>query len=152
MIRVRNFIFRLSHDEEGASEGLSLVIVMPSLIALIMILVGATRLALAGNAAEIAASSASHAAALQRSTQAGVASARATAEASLAASGFTCLSTNTSVDSSRSTTNLGDIGYMGVTVQCTVALSDLTLLPLPGSMTLTRSATSPVSAYMERQG
>jgi hypothetical protein len=151
MIRVRHFFFRLRHDEEGASEGLSLVLVIPSLIALIMILVGATRLALAGNAAEIAASSASHSAALQRSAQAGVASARSAAEASLAASGFTCLSTNTTVDSSRATTNLAQIGYMGVTVQCTVALSDLTLLPLPGSMTVTRSATSPISAYMERQ-
>lgn len=137
-------------SDTGAAEGISLLIVTPVLIALIMFLVAATRLSLAGNAVEAAASSASRAATLQRSTTNGITTAHGIVAEAMAASGFRCTTFNATVDSSRATQVLGVIGAMDVTVNCTVPLSDLTLLPLPGSMTLTRTASSPTSAYMER--
>jgi Flp pilus assembly protein TadG len=148
--RIRNLVSLIRQNDVGASEGISLLIVMPALIGLVFLLVAATRIALAGNSTEIAASSAAHAAVQERSTSQGSAMARTVANSTMALSEFRCSSVNVTVDATRATRTLGVTGYMTVTVKCTVSLSDLSLLPLPGNMTLTRTSTSPTSAYMER--
>jgi Flp pilus assembly protein TadG len=99
----------------------------------------AGRLVLAGSLANGAAADAARAASLQRSDAAARTAAAAAAEQSLEHGGISCRAFSVTLTGS---TQPG--GVVTVTVSCTAPLSDLAMPGVPGSKTLTATASAPI--------
>ncbi|MDX3075882.1 TadE/TadG family type IV pilus assembly protein [Streptomyces sp. MI02-7b] len=138
------------HGDQG-SEAIQAAIVTPLLIAFLCLAIAAGRLAVAGGKADAAAEDAARAASLQRTQLAAESAAADAATRSFADQGVRCASTDVNVDASGFTVPVGQVGYVTVTVRCTVDLSDLLLPGAPGSRTLTSTFTSVVDAFRARQ-
>jgi len=130
-------------SRERGSAAAELVLVTPLLILLLLLAVAAGRLVQGRLDVDSAARQAARAASLARTPQAASAQATQVAQAALAGQSVSC-------DPGVVTPDLGDFvpgGEVTVTVTCTVRLSDLSLLHIPGSETITAAFTSPVDTY-----
>ena len=130
-------------SRERGSAAAELVLVTPLLILLLLLAVAAGRLVQGKLDVDSAAQQAARAASLARTPQAAGAQAQQVAQAALAGQSVSC-------DPAVITPDLGDFvpgGEVTVTVTCTVRLSDLSLLHIPGSETITATFTSPVDTY-----
>jgi Flp pilus assembly protein TadG len=130
-------------SRERGSAAAELVLVTPLLILFLLFAVAAGRLVQGKLDVDSAAQQAARAASLARTPQAAGAQAQQVAQAALAGQSVTC-------DPAVITPDLGDFvpgGEVTVTVTCTVRLSDLSLLHIPGSETITSTFTSPVDTY-----
>ncbi|WUD78587.1 pilus assembly protein [Streptomyces sp. NBC_00510] len=136
---------------DRGSEAIQAAIVTPLLVAFVCMAVAAGRLVTSGSKIDAAAEDAARAASIERTYQAAKSAASKAAEQSLNDQGITCTSTSVSVDASGLTVPVGQVGYVTVTVTCTVGLSDLLLPGAPGAKTLTSSFTSVVDAYRARE-
>jgi TadE-like protein len=128
---------------ERGSAAAELVLVTPLLVLLLSFAVAAGRLVQARLEVDSAAQQAARAASLARTPAAATAQAVQVAQAALAGQSVTC-------DPAVITPDLGDFtpgGEVTVQVSCTVRLSDLSLLHIPGSETITAVSTSPIDAY-----
>ena len=128
---------------ERGSAAAELVLVTPLLILFLLLAVAAGRLVQGRLDVDSAAQQAARAASLARTPQAASAQATQVAQAALAGQSVSC-------DPAVITPDLGDFtpgGEVTVTVTCTVRLSDLSLLHIPGSETITAAFTSPVDTY-----
>lgn len=128
---------------ERGSAAAELVLVTPFLVLLLLFAVAAGRLVIARLDVDSAAQQAARAASLARTPQAASAQATQVAQAALAGQSITC-------DPAVVTPDLGDFvpgGEVTVQVTCTVHLSDLSLLHIPGSETITSTFTSPIDTY-----
>jgi Flp pilus assembly protein TadG len=132
--------------DESGSAAVETVLIVPVLVALLMFAVFGGRLATAKNHVVSAAQDAARAASLRDDPAAATADATATAESSLAAAGISCSSRDVTVDA-----NLEPGGLVTVRVRCTTPLSDLALLGLPGSRTLSATATERVDTYRSQR-
>ncbi|MFJ6901525.1 TadE/TadG family type IV pilus assembly protein [Streptomyces hokutonensis] len=119
-----------------------LVLTIPILILMLWFLVYGGRVSDTRLQIEDAAHQAARAATLDRSTGTAAADARSTAATALSDAGVTCrrltVSTSGSLQAGSTVT---------VAVSCTVGLSDLALLQVPGSTTLTAQFASPVDVH-----
>lgn len=129
-------------DEAGSATA-ELTLLTPLLIILLLFVVFCGRLAHSSLQMQDAAHQASRAASLARTTSAAQVDARATAQASLAKAGLSCRDLSVVVN----TAGLRPGSTISVDLSCTVGLSDLALLGVPGSKTLTASFSSPVDVY-----
>ncbi len=130
-------------SRERGSAAAELVLVTPLLILFLLFAVAAGRLVQGKLDVDSAAQQAARAASLARTPQAASAQAQQVAQAALAGQSVSC-------DPAVITPDLGDFvpgGEVTVTVTCTVRLSDLSLLHIPGSETITATFTSPVDTY-----
>ena len=130
-------------SRERGSAAAELVLVTPLLILFLLFAVAAGRLVQGKLDVDSAAQQAARAASLARTPQAASAQAQQVAQAALAGQSVSC-------DPAVITPDLGDFvpgGEVTVTVTCTVRLSDLSLLHIPGSETITSTFTSPVDTY-----
>ena len=136
-------------DERGSAT-LELVVWAPGLLLVIGMLVVAGRVNAAHATVEQAAVEAARAASIARA--AGTASARADAAAtqSLAAQSLQCRSVGVRTDLSGFAAPPGQAAAVTATVSCDVRLSDLAVLGLPGTRTVTRTATSGLDTFRER--
>jgi hypothetical protein len=119
------------------------VLITPFLVLLLLFAVAAGRLVQARLEVDSAARQAARAASLARTPQAASAQAIQVAQAALAGQSVTC-------DPAVITPDTSDFvpgGEVTVQVSCTVDLSGLSLLRIPGSETITAVFTSPVDAY-----
>lgn len=132
---------RLAGDRGSAAA--ELVLVTPLLIVILLLIVTAGRLVDARLQVDSAAMQAARAASLARVPAAATAQADATARAALASEHITCSPFAVSADTSAFRPG----GQVTVTVSCTVSLSGLALLRLPGSQTLTTTFSSPVDVF-----
>jgi Flp pilus assembly protein TadG len=133
---------RRSSRERGSAAA-ELVLVTPLLILFLLFAVAAGRLVQGRLDVDSAAQQAARAASEARTPQAAAAQAQQVAQAALAGQPVSC-------DPAVITPDLGDFvpgGEVTVTVTCTVRLSDLSLLHVPGSETITATFTSPVDTY-----
>ena len=137
----------LRHDERG-SVTLELAILAPALLLLLGALVFAGRVQTSSATVEQAARAAARDASLARTADIARATAQASAERELAGSG--CVSTDVGVDTGGFAAPLGTDAAITITVTCTVSLADLAIPGLPGTHTLTGSATSPLDRYRTR--
>ncbi|SEO89312.1 TadE/TadG family type IV pilus assembly protein [Actinacidiphila rubida] len=137
--------------EDRGSEAIQAAIVTPLLIAFVCMAIAAGRLVISGGKIDTAAEDAARAASIQRTPAAAQAAADTAAAKSLDDQGIHCTSTDVQVDVGGLAVPVGQVGYVHVTVRCTVDLSDLLLPGAPGHKTLTSSATSTVDAYRSRQ-
>jgi len=134
---------RLPSSRERGSAAAELVLVTPFLVLLLLFAVAAGRLVTARLDVDSAAQQAARAASLARTPQAASAQAQQVAQAALAGQSVTC-------DPAVITPDTGDFtpgGEVTVTVTCTVRLSDLSLLHIPGSETITSTFTAPIDTY-----
>jgi Flp pilus assembly protein TadG len=134
---------RRPDSRDRGSATAELVLLTPFLILLLLFAVAAGRLVQARLDVDSAAQQAARAASLARTPQAASAQATQVAQAALAGQSVTC-------HPAVITPDLGDFtpgGQVSVQVSCTVRLSDLSLLHLPSSKTLTSTFTSPIDTY-----
>ncbi|SEG85862.1 TadE-like protein [Actinacidiphila yanglinensis] len=137
---------------DRGSEAIQAAIVTPLLIGFLCTAIAAGRLVISDGKIDSAAEDAARAASIERTPGAAQAAADTAAAKSLDDQGITCASEHVAVDVGGLNVPVGQVGYVHVTVRCTVNLSDLLLPGVPGSKTLTSSFTSSVDAYRSRQG
>ncbi|WP_406490533.1 TadE/TadG family type IV pilus assembly protein [Streptomyces phaeochromogenes] len=135
---------RLRSDEGSAA--IEAAIILPSLIMFLCLAIAGGRLVTSGSKIDAAAEDAAREASIHRTAGA----AQAAAAESLNDQGISCVSTSVNIDTGGLNVPVGQVGTVSVTVNCTVNLSDLLLPGVPGSRTLTSTATSVVDQYRER--
>jgi Flp pilus assembly protein TadG len=132
------------------STTLEVVVVAPALLALAALVIGAGRVALAGQTVQTAAAQAARDATLERSPSAGSATARATAARVLREQDLACTTTSVDVDARDLAQPVGQSGEVTVEVACRVRLSDLAVPGLPGAKVLRATATMPTDPWTAR--
>jgi Flp pilus assembly protein TadG len=138
--------------EDRGSEAIQAAILTPLLIAFLCMAIAAGRIVTSGSKIDAAAEDAARAASIERTYSGAKSAATEAAAKSLDDQGIACASKSVSVDAGGLTVPVGQVGYVTVTVRCTVSLADLLLPGAPGSKTLTSTFTSVVDAYRSREG
>ena len=140
---------RILQDERGDVEdipGLTIVLV-GILCPLIAVVIFMGRFGLADNTVQSAAA----AAARDASLSGAAAGPHATQAAQLALSGnVTCQSLDVLIGGNGLHTALGQTGTITATIICRISTADLTFSLIPGSLTITETAASPVDPYRQR--
>ncbi len=120
---------RPGRPDQSGSATLELVLATPLLLMFILLAVGAGRLATARADVDGAARAAARAASFRRDPGSASLAARRTVAATLAERHVTCRRLDLTIDARA----FHPGGWVAVDLTCTVSLSDLTLLRLPGS-------------------
>ena len=128
---------------DTGSSTVELAILAPLLVGLLLFVVLCGRLVSAQLDLDAAAHGAARAASISRTMSGADADARQTALDTLAARGVTCRQPTITVD----TGGLRPGGVVTVTVSCTVPLSDLALISVPGTRVVSATSTSPVDLW-----
>ncbi|MGW2618526.1 TadE/TadG family type IV pilus assembly protein [Streptomyces sp. NPDC001500] len=139
---------RLRGDEGSAA--IEAAIVLPSLIMFLCLAIAGGRIVTSGAKIDSAAEDAAREASIHRTVAAAQTAAQSAAAESLSDQGIACASTSVRIDTGGLSVPVGQVGTVTVTVTCTVNLSDLLLPGLPGTRTLTSTATSVVDRYRQR--
>ena len=135
---------------DRGSMTLELVVWAPGLLLVIGLLIVAGRVNSANAAVEQAATDAARTASTARTAAGAQDLARGSAETTLAALGLQCTTTTVIVDTSGFTTRPGQSATVTATVSCPVRLSDLGIPGLPGTRTVSHTATSSLDTFRER--
>ena len=133
---------RRIRGEEGQAIA-ELVIVAPVLLIIIVLMVALGRVDSAQGDVESAARAGVQEAVVQADTGAAQAQATAAATNTLAGAGLTCPAPQITTD----TSNFVAGGTVSVTVTCVTSLADVSVPGVPGSKTLTASATAPIDEF-----
>jgi len=128
---------------DRGSASLELVLLTPVLVALLLFAVLAGRLSQTRADVDRAARDAARSASLARSSENAATDGEAAARATLTDGGVSCAHLEVDIDTSRFAAG----GTVAATVTCTVALTDLSLLGVPGSRTLSASFVQPIDTY-----
>jgi Flp pilus assembly protein TadG len=134
---------RLAATGDTGASTAELVLLTPLLVTILLFVVLCGRLVAAQLDLDAAAGSAARAASLARTDTSAHTQADNAAHDTLTTRNLTCRHTTTTV----ATGGLHPGGVVTVTVSCTVPLSDLLRLGVPGTRTLTATATSPVDRW-----
>jgi len=140
---------RYDRDDRGSTT-LELVVWAPGLLLTIGLLIVAGRVNSANAAVELAAVDAARTASSARSAAGARHMAQASAEKTLAAQGLQCTTTTVVLDTSGFGTRPGQSATVTATVTCPVRLSDLSVPGLPGTRTVSHTATSSLDTFRER--
>ena len=132
----------MSRSEDGSAAAEMAIITTPLVLILLFIVTGG-RYVTARAEVDAAARDGARAASIARTPDAAVAAARETAAGSLDSDGPACRSVDVTVD----TATFVPGGTVTVEVRCTVSLSDVSLLRLPASRTITSRFVAPVDTY-----
>lgn len=136
-------------DDRGSTT-LELVVWAPGLLLMIGLLTVAGRVNSANAAVEQAAVDAARTASSARSAGGARDMAKASAEKSLAGQGLQCTTTTIVLDTAGFGTRPGQSATVTATVTCPVRLSDLAIPGLPGTRTVSHTATSSIDTFRER--
>ncbi|NWL10370.1 hypothetical protein DM793_03505 [Paenarthrobacter nitroguajacolicus] len=139
----------LRRSEEGSSS-VSFVIIAPAIVLVIGFLIFAGRVSVAGNVVESSAAAAARDASLARTEAGARANASEAALRVMTQQGVNCSSLNVDIDTSGLRVPLGEVGTVKATVTCQANLSDIGIPGIPGTKTLTSTASSPVDAFRQR--
>ena len=124
---------------------LELAILAPTLIVMLMLIVGFGRVTQARQLVDQSAAAAARAATLTTAPGPADTAARGAAAASLAQAGLSCRSLTTRLDLSAFRPG----GLISATTVCVADLSGLAAAGLPGSITLTATATTPLEPFRD---
>lgn len=133
--------------DECGSAAVELVLLVPLLVLILLFVVTVGRFASARGVVDDAAHQAARAASLTRSPSAADQAARAAAQLALDGAGVSCTSLTVAVD----TAGFAPGGRVRVSVSCTVSLSEMGALGVPGHRTLTGQASSVVDEHRGTQ-
>lgn len=139
----------LVRDDRGFSP-IETAIVAPLLLTLLLIVIGAGRVAKANMSVDAAAYSAARAASISRTSGEASGQAQSAARDTLSQQGLQCAPANVDVDTSAFSTQVGSRSSVNVTVTCTVPLADLSIPGMPGTRTVTGTASSALDSYRGR--
>jgi hypothetical protein len=146
-----NVLRRVLRDESGEVEdipGLAIVLV-GILCPLIAVVIFMGRYGLADNTVQSAAAAAARDASLSGSASDAVPHAKEAAQVALAGN-VKCESLNVVIGGDGLSTTLGQTGTVTATITCQIATADLAFPLIPGSLTITETAASPVDPYRQR--
>jgi Flp pilus assembly protein TadG len=124
---------------------IELAILVPFVIAMLLLVVAFGRVTHARQLVDQAAAAAARAASLAGTPGGAGAQARSASIDTLTDAGLACPNPNVDVDTSA----LRPGGRVSVTVRCAVDLSAVALIGVPGALTMTATAVSPVETYRE---
>lgn len=137
--------------ERGMSMSVELAILLPALVLIIAMLVGAGRLALARITVQQWADSAARTATLARDAQSAQSRSHAVVASDAGGSGLRCAGGwQLTVDTSAFALPLGREGAVRTTVRCPVAMGDLLLPGVPGTVVVEADASSTLDRYRGR--
>lgn len=140
-----------TRGERGMSASIEMAVLVPALVVIIALVIGAGRLALARMSVAQWADSAARSATLARDAGTATARARAVVASDAANSATRCQgSWQLSVDTTAFHLPVGQPGSVRVTVRCAVPLSDLLLPGLPGTIPVEAHAASTLDRYRGR--
>ena len=137
-------------DRERGSATLELAILAPAFLLLLGMVVIAGRVQVAAGAVEHAATSAAREASLARTNAAAQTTATSAAARELEGQDIRCATSSVTVDASGFGAPLGQSATVSATLTCMVSFADLAIPGLPGSRTLTSTATSPIDRFRAR--
>lgn len=136
---------------ERGSEAIEAVIGVPAFLLFVVFIVAGGRVAMAHNSVDAAATDAARTASISRTKTTAAHAATTSAKATLANQSLQCVSMSVTVDTSGFAKPPGQPASVSATVTCRVNLSDLTMPGLPGTITITRTMSSPIDTYRERE-
>jgi Flp pilus assembly protein TadG len=137
--------------QRGLSASVEMAILVPALVVVIALVIGAGRLALARLSVQQWADSAARTATLARDASTAQARAHAVVASDAAGSGTRCVGGHTlAVDAAAFALPVGQPGQVRVTVRCTVPLADLLLPGVPGTILVEGEASSALDRYRGR--
>ncbi|MFC5830052.1 TadE/TadG family type IV pilus assembly protein [Nonomuraea insulae] len=128
---------------------LETAIVAPALMALLVLVIAAGRVAIAQGSIDAAARDAARQASIARDPGTARAAALASAEDTLGREGLKC-SPSVTVDTRGFAKPVGTPAVVSATVTCEVEISDIALPGIPGSKALTSDFTSPLDPFRAR--
>lgn len=140
---------RATSDRGSAAPALELVLVTPMILLIILVGIATGRATTGQSRVAQAASAGARAASAHHTAVEADQAARSIVAQTLHDQGIDCKSTTIAVDTSGITTPPGLPAHVSVTVQCTVAWSDLEIPGWPGSHTVTATAASPLDPRRE---
>lgn len=147
----RRLLALLDEPERGSASMVALVVfVLPVTVAFLAVLFFMARMTSAQMVADAAAAEAARAASIAGTAQQAAVDAESIATVMLADQDLNCTSSDVSTDTSGFAAPAGTPASTSVTVTCVVPLSDLMLPGVPGSQTVTATATSVLDTYRER--
>lgn len=129
-------------DDRG-SVAVETAVVAPALVALLLLVVFAGRVAQSEGDVRRAASEAARAASLTQSPEAAVEAAEQAVAANLRSSGIGCSTLATDVD----TDDFRPGGTVAVDVRCVASMADITLLGVPGERTFAARSVEVIDRY-----
>ena len=142
---------RQAHRPERGSAALEAAIGVPAFMLFVALIVLAGRVAITTQAVDSAATASARTASIARTAGDANATARTAAASSLTDQNLRCVSTTVTLDTTGFSAPLGTPATVTATVRCVVNLTDLALPGVPGTKTVTATATSPVDTFRERR-
>ncbi|NHC22984.1 pilus assembly protein [Nocardioides sp. IC4_145] len=141
---------RRRRDERG-SVAIEAAIGVPAFGLFIAMIILGGRVEIAKQSVEAAAYEAARAASIERTQSEAISSGKSAANSSLNDQGLQCATTSVTVNAAAFNAPLGTTAQVTATVTCKVDVADLAIPGLPGTRTITATASSPVDAYRERR-
>ena len=135
-------------DPDGGSASLEFALLVPVVVVLLLLVVAFGRIAHGRQLVEAAAAAAARSASLAATPADAAARAQRSAGAALVDAGVSCTAVTADVDTSEFRAG----GQVTVTVSCTADLSGLAMAGVPGRLTLTGRAGSPLETYRQYGG
>jgi Flp pilus assembly protein TadG len=137
------------HRSDEGNAALELVVLAPILLGILVLVIAAGRTAIAQSAVDAAARDAARQASISLTPTAAQAAAQDSARAMLRSDGLDCLPVVVT-DTSQFGIPPGYPAAVVATVSCTVALADLAVPGVPGTVRLQAIFTSPLDIYRSR--
>jgi len=139
---------RLRGDRGSAT--LEAVIIMPTFMLFVALIITAGRVQMARQSVDAAAVEAARAASISRTAGEAQSRASASGNQALTNQGLRCATTSVSIDTSGYSVPVGTPASVSATIVCILDVSDVAIPGLPGAITITRSASSPLDTYRGR--
>ena len=135
---------------ETGSAAIEAAVGLPAFMLLIALVILAGRLTIATQAVQASASEAARVASIARTQGAASSAASAAAASSLANQNLNCARSAVTLDTTGFEAPVGTAAQVTATVRCVLNVGDLSLPGVPGTKTVTGTASSPIDTYRER--
>ena len=140
----------MRRHREAGSAAIEAAVGLPAFMLFVALVILAGRLAIATQAVEASASEAARVASIARTQSSAQGAAATAATSSLANQNLRCVRSTVTVDTAGFDAPVGTPTRVTATVACVVNLADLSLPGVPGTRTVSATATSPIDTYRER--
>ena len=135
---------------EAGSAAIEAAVGLPAFMLFIALVILAGRLAITTQAVQASASEAARVASIARTQGAATSGATTAATSSLANQNLRCVRSTVTVDTAGFDAPVGTPARVTATVACVVSVADLSLPGVPGTRTVSATASSPIDTYRER--
>ncbi len=141
---------RAATGRERGSASLEAVIVLPAFLMFVSLIIAAGRVQIAHQSVDAAATEAARAASISRTAGEAQTAGTLSGQQALANQDLACNPPTISIDVSAFTVPVGQPAQVSASVVCVVDLGDVAIPGLPGSITITSQAQSPLDVFRGR--